>query len=44
MEVLKDKCASLFALLPLWALPVRWMWQGADTQIAAIPEAIRRAA
>jgi len=26
-EILKDRCASLFATVPLWAIAVVWMWR-----------------
>jgi hypothetical protein len=28
LEILKDRCAALFATLPFWAIPVVQMWRG----------------
>jgi hypothetical protein len=27
LEILKDRCAALFATIPLWAIPTAWMWR-----------------
>ena len=34
MEILKDRCAAMFATLPLWALPVAQLWASAATTIS----------
>jgi hypothetical protein len=28
LEILKDRCASLFAVLPLWVIPITQLWRG----------------
>jgi len=28
LEILKDRCASLFATLPLWGIPIAQLWSG----------------
>jgi hypothetical protein len=27
LEVMKDRCTALFATIPLWGIPVAWMWR-----------------
>ncbi|HZZ77011.1 MAG TPA: glycosyltransferase family 87 protein [Gemmataceae bacterium] len=42
LEILKDRCASLFATLPLWGVPAFQLWR--ETQMPPLPMALRRAA
>jgi hypothetical protein len=32
LEILKDRCAALFAALPLWAIPVVQMWRASQRE------------
>ena len=32
MEILKDRCASLFATLPMWGIPIWQLWREANTR------------
>lgn len=36
MEILKDRCASLFVTLPFWALPAWQRWRGSNAAVVAV--------
>jgi hypothetical protein len=45
MEILKDRCAALFAALPLWIIPVIQMWKAAPAETQEVhSNELRRAA
>ena len=44
LEILKDRCAALFATLPLWVIPMAQLWRGRGDQAAATTLESRRAA
>jgi alpha-1,2-mannosyltransferase len=45
LEILKDRCATLFATLPLWAGPIWLLWRRVPTAVAVEPaQELRRAA
>jgi hypothetical protein len=45
LEILKDRCAALFATLPLWTIPVVQMWRGISTNpVAEMSRDSRKAA
>jgi hypothetical protein len=43
LEILKDRCAALFATLPLWGIPIAHLWRG-QTLLPAFASQSRRAA
>lgn len=45
LEILKDRCAALFATLPLWAIPVVQMWRGgSNVSVEPVSQESRKAA
>jgi hypothetical protein len=44
LEILKDRCAALFATLPLWVIPMLHTWRGSAATVQAEAEMPRRAA
>jgi alpha-1,2-mannosyltransferase len=37
MEILKDRCATLFATLPLWGIPIAQLWRGQQSRPVLAP-------
>jgi alpha-1,2-mannosyltransferase len=44
LEILKDRCAALFATLPLWVIPVVQAWRGSAGTVQVALEMPRQAA